>query len=132
MIDLIGGISVMVSDQADAVKFYTEKLGFDIKINMPYKKGKWIEVSPRDSEVTISLRVPDETTMPNEEIEWAKHRIGIPTGIWLYTNDINSTFDELKAKGVDITMPKIQDWGGMLCKIKDIDGNIIDLVSSPK
>lgn len=131
MIDSIGGISVMVSDQAHAVKFYTEKLGFDIKINMPYKKGKWIEVSPTDSDVSISLRVPDETTMPTDEIELAKHKIGIPTGIWLYTNDINSTYDELKAKGVDITSPKIQDWGGTLCKIKDIDGNILDLVSSP-
>ena len=131
MIDLIGGISVMVSDQGQAVKFYTEKLGFDIKINMPYKKGKWIEVSPRDSETTISLRVPDET-MQNDEFKLVKNSIGLPTGIWLYTKDINSTFNELKGKGVDITPPTRQDWGGMLCKIKDIDGNTFDLISSPK
>lgn len=36
MINTIGGIVIMVSDQAQAVKFYTEKIGFDIRMNVPF------------------------------------------------------------------------------------------------
>ena len=38
MIDTIGGTVVIVSDQHKAVEFYTQKLGFDIKGEYPYKK----------------------------------------------------------------------------------------------
>jgi catechol 2,3-dioxygenase-like lactoylglutathione lyase family enzyme len=40
MINKVGGIMVFVSDQGQSVKFYTEKLGFDILVNMPYRGGK--------------------------------------------------------------------------------------------
>jgi len=38
----VGGMIVFVSDQGQAVKFYSEKLGFDIMVNMPFKGVKWI------------------------------------------------------------------------------------------
>lgn len=36
MINSIGGVVIMVSDQAQAVKFYAEKMGFDIRLNVPF------------------------------------------------------------------------------------------------
>jgi catechol 2,3-dioxygenase-like lactoylglutathione lyase family enzyme len=37
MIDGVGGVVMFVSNQARAIDFYTEKLGFDIKGEYPYK-----------------------------------------------------------------------------------------------
>jgi lactoylglutathione lyase len=132
MINTIGGIVIMVSDQAQAVKFYTEKIGFDIRLNVPFYGGKWIEVAPKDSESTLSIMEPNSQMMSPEELERAKKTIGRNTGIWFFSSDIQSTYEELKSKGVDITKPEKQEWGGILSLVKDLDGNVFTLLSSPE
>jgi uncharacterized glyoxalase superfamily protein PhnB len=130
MIDDIGGIVIFVSNQAKAIEFYTQKLGFDVKGEYPYKKTKWVEVGPKTSTTTISLMEPHPDMMTNEEIEQAKKEIGTMTTLWFYTKDINNTYKELQEKGVNITEPKKQDWGGIMSQIKDQDNNILTLISS--
>ncbi|HXV88540.1 MAG TPA: VOC family protein [Nitrososphaeraceae archaeon] len=131
MIDTIGGVVIMVSDQARAVKFYAEKVGFDIRLNVPFFGGKWIEIAPKDSESTLSIMEPNSQLMPPEELEIARKNIGRNTGVWFYTSDIQSTYEDLKSKGVDITKPEKQEWGGIMSLVKDLDGNIFTLLSSP-
>jgi lactoylglutathione lyase len=132
MIDTIGGVVIMVSDQARAVKFYAEKVGFDIRLNVPFFGGKWIEIAPKDSESTLSIMEPNPQMMPPEELEIARKNIGRNTGVWFYTSDIQSTYEDLKSKGVDITKPEKQEWGGIMSLVKDLDGNIFTLLSSPE
>lgn len=132
MIDTIGGVVIMVSDQARAVKFYAEKVGFDIRLNVPFFGGKWIEIAPKDSESTLSIMEPNPQLMTPEELEIARKNIGRNTGVWFYTSDIQSTYEDLKSKGVDITKPEKQEWGGIMSLVKDLDGNIFTLLSSPE
>jgi predicted enzyme related to lactoylglutathione lyase len=132
LIDTIGGVVIMVSDQAQALKFYTEKIGLDIRLNVPFYGGKWIEVAPKDSESTLSILEPNSQMMSQDELEIARKNIGRNTGVWFFTSDIQSTYEELKSKGIDITKPEKQEWGGIMSTIKDLDGNIFTLLSSPK
>lgn len=132
MIDTIGGVVIMVSDQARAVKFFAEKVGFDIRLNVPFFGGKWIEIAPKDSESTLSIMEPNPQLMPPEELEIARKNIGRNTGVWFYTSDIQSTYEDLKSKGVDITKPEKQEWGGIMSLVKDLDGNKFTLLSSPE
>ena len=132
MIDTIGGVVIMVSDQAQALKFYTEKIGLDIRLNVPFYGGKWIEVAPKDSESTLSIMEPNSQMMSKDELEIARKNIGRNTGVWFFTSDIQSTYEELKSKGIDITKPEKQEWGGIMSTIKDLDKNIFTLLSSPK
>ncbi|HEY7226828.1 MAG TPA: VOC family protein [Nitrososphaeraceae archaeon] len=132
MINTIGGVVIMVSDQAQAVKFYTEKIGLDIRLNVPFYGGKWIEVAPKDSESTLSIMEPNSQMMSQDELEIARKNIGRNTGVWFFTSDIQSTYEELKSKGIDITKPEKQEWGGIMSIIKDLDGNIFTLLSSPE
>jgi lactoylglutathione lyase len=132
LIDTIGGVVIMVSDQAQAIKFYTEKIGLDIRLNVPFYGGKWIEVAPKDSESTLSIMEPNSQMMSKDELEIARKNIGRNTGVWFFTSDIQSTYEELKSKGIDITKPEKQEWGGIMSTIKDLDGNIFTLLSSPE
>jgi lactoylglutathione lyase len=136
MIDTIGGTVVIVSDQHKAVEFYTQKLGFELKTDMFFGSSssgiRWVEVAPKASQSTISLMVANAQLMSNEgEIEASKKGMGTETGIWFYSDDITSTYGELKKKGVDISAPEKQEWGGIMSKFKDQDGNSYSLISLP-
>ena len=132
MIDTIGGKVVMVSNQSSALDFYVNKLGLQKKVDMEFGPMRWIEIAPKNSESTISLMEPSTKFMQPEAVEMAKRTIGTPTGLWFYTNDIQGTFAELKTKGVDISQPEKQDWGGTMSVIKDQDGNEFQLISTPE
>ena len=128
MINTIGGKVVMVSDQKKAVDFYTKKLGFDLRVDMPIGKVHWIEVAPKNSQSSISLMEPNQQMLSKEELTRAKKEIGMFTGVWFYTDNIQSTYEDLKKKGVNITSPEKQEWGGIISILKDQDGNGFHLV----
>jgi len=132
VIDTIGGKVVMVSNQTAALDFYVNKLGLQKKVDMKFGEMRWLEVAPVNSESSISLMEPSPKIMPEKVLEAAKKTIGTPTGLWFYTNDIQGTFAELKAKGVEISQPEKQDWGGTMSTIKDQDDNEYQLISSPE
>ena len=132
MIDTIGGKVVMVSNQNAAIDFYVNKLGLEKRVDMEFGKMRWVEIAPKNSQSTISLLEPSPNFMPPEVAEAAKRTIGTPTGLWFYTNDIQTTYGELKAKGVNISEPQKQDWGGIMSSIKDQDGNEYQLISAPQ
>jgi lactoylglutathione lyase len=133
MIKTIGGIIIYVSNQSRAVEFYTQKLGFEVKSNMQFGDNiKWIEVAPKESNSTLSLVEPNrELLKTDEEINRAKMKIGTDTDVWFYASDIESTYEELKGKGVNLTKPEKQDWGGTMSILKDQDGNLFGLISVP-
>jgi lactoylglutathione lyase len=124
---------IYVSNQSRAVEFYTQKLGFEAKSDMLFGDNiKWIEVAPKESNSTLSLVEPNrELLKTDEEINRAKLKIGTDTDVWFYANDIESTYEELKGKGIDLTKPEKQDWGGIMSILKDQDGNLFGLISAP-
>ena len=128
----IGNI-IYVSNQSKAVEFYTQKLGFEVKSDMQFGDNmKWIEVAPKESNSTLSLVEPNrELLKTDEEINRAKMKIGTDTDVWFYANNIESTYEELKGKGVNLTKPEKQDWGGIMSILKDQDGNLVGLISAP-
>lgn len=97
-----------------------------------FKGGRWIEVAPKNSVTTLSLVVPSGEGMSEEWYNWARDRIGKETGIWFYTDNIQTSYDELKGKSVEISEPEKQAWGGIMSTVKDQDGNKFALISSPE
>ena len=119
----------MVSDQKRALDFYTQRLGFEKKLDTDTAGFRWIVVGPKNSDTVISL--VDSAQMKKEspeEIQRASSRIGHSTGIWFFTKDIKKTYAELKAKQVEVTEPQKQVWGGIMCTVYDQDRNSFGLV----
>jgi catechol 2,3-dioxygenase-like lactoylglutathione lyase family enzyme len=55
----VSTVFVPVSNQDEALKFYTEKLGFEIRTDAAYEENqRWLEVSPPGAETTIALVPP--------------------------------------------------------------------------
>ena len=131
-IDMLGGAIVNVSNQKKALEFYSQKLGFEVKENQDEGESSWIEVCPKNFRLPISLINPDKTSWSDEKKEQEKMKIGTDTGIWFYAKDIDSVYQTLKSRGVEITKPEKQPWGVLLSKFYDQDKNEFSLLENPE
>lgn len=114
-------VTVPVSNQDEAVRFYSEKLGFRKTTDQPFGDGvRWIEMSPPQSQTRIVLFPP----MPGQE-----DRLGSFQPIVFTTDDVEATYRELSERGVEFSQPpKTEDWGTSSV-FKDQDGNMFALTS---
>jgi catechol 2,3-dioxygenase-like lactoylglutathione lyase family enzyme len=90
-ISQVGTVIVPVSDQDRALEFYTQKLGFEKRADVPFGNGdRWVEVAPPGAATTLAI-VPPRPGGP----------IGVETGVAFATSDIDSDHQQLLARGVD-------------------------------
>ncbi len=114
MIKGIKFLGIPVSDQDRALAFYTEKLGFTVSTDQPFDgTQRWIELAIPGAETQVVLFTP----------KGQEDRIGSFVNTSLWTNDVDGTYEELKAKGVEFTTPPTKQPWGTFCIFKDPDGN---------
>jgi predicted enzyme related to lactoylglutathione lyase len=118
MIRSIKFVSIPVKDQDRALEFYVNTLGFALVTDQPMGPGqRWVEVRAPKAQTGIALFTP-----PGQE-----DRIGTFTGVSLECDDVQKTYAELTAKGVEFAKPpKTEPWGVMAI-LKDSEGNQIVL-----
>lgn len=88
----IGRIIIPVADQDDAIKFYTETLGFTVTADMPFGDGdRWVEVTPPGGGAALALAPPQ-----------GEYKPGRMTGVSLQSSDPRADYEELKKNGVDV------------------------------
>lgn len=136
MVTKLSHTSLFVNDIEKAYDFYINKLGFKVHTDVPMENGyRWLTVTaPEAPEHEIVLiDALNEKGGFDKDVRDAlkflmdKNALG---SCVLYTSDCKATYEELKAKGVDITEPKEQFYGTE-CIIKDGCGNWFSL-TEPK
>jgi catechol 2,3-dioxygenase-like lactoylglutathione lyase family enzyme len=110
-IERIDLVPIPVSDQAAALAFYTEKLGFEVRLNIPHLEDPsthWIQLAPPGGETQVVLST------------WIKPENF--SAFILVTRNIEADYAELKQRGVEMPPLVTQPWGTSTV-IKDPDGN---------
>jgi predicted enzyme related to lactoylglutathione lyase len=120
MIKGIKFVNIPVADQERALAFYTEKLGLTVATNQPMGPGqRWIELKIPGAETRVSLFTP-----PGHEA-----RVGTFVPLSLWADDVEGTYETLRARGVEfIAPPKKEQWGTSVI-FKDSEGNQLHLGS---
>ena len=117
----IGTVIVPVSDQDVALSFYTKKLGFEQRSDIPFgpRGERWIEVAPEGAATTVAI-VPPRDGDPT----------GIETRIALSSRDADATHAELRERGVDVDeeVSRMGDPVPPMFFLRDPDGNSIFVV----
>ena len=118
--------SVPVSDQAKALQFYTEILGFQKKHDIPVGEHRWITlVSPEDPDGVELALEPDEHPAVGP-FKTALVEDGIPFTSFA-VNDIAAEHARLTSLGVRFTQPPV-DYGTVIAAVfDDTCGNLIQI-----
>ncbi|MCL5437584.1 MAG: VOC family protein [Candidatus Thermoplasmatota archaeon] len=124
-------ITLVVRDQESAVRYYTEKVGFEIKTDFTPPGGeRWVTVGPKGQDIEMAL-YPAGRGDPNG---WsAQWKPGTLPPLVLRVNDCRAVFSELKARGVEFKQeePEEHPWG-ISCTFSDPDGNLFSLNQLPE
>jgi catechol 2,3-dioxygenase-like lactoylglutathione lyase family enzyme len=114
MIKAIKFASVPVRDQDRAIAFWTEKMGFAVATDQPFGDGRrWIELRIPGADTRLVLFTPDGH----------ENRIGTFAALSFVADNVQKTYEELKAKGVVFKgPPDVQEWGTSAI-FDDPDGN---------
>ena len=120
MIKAVKFASIPTRDQDRAVEFFTKKLGFTLGTDQPLNDTqRWIELRIPGADTRVVLFTP-----PGHE-----DRIGTFSNVTFVADNVEKTYDELLARGVDFTgPPKAAPWGSSVM-FRDPDGNTF-LISS--
>lgn len=108
---------VFVNDVDEAIDFYVNTLGFEKRTDEPMddQGHRWVEVVPPGTDIPLILS--------HGFGHWSPERVGIYTGLILNVDDMASTVEALKARGVTLTSePDPSPWG-IFAEIQDPDGN---------
>ncbi len=91
--------SVLVEDQEKALAFYTEKLGFVKKTDVPAGGGRWLTVVAANGPDDLELLLEPLGFPPAKTFQKAVFDAGIPYTMFI-VDDIQAEYDRLKANGV--------------------------------
>jgi lactoylglutathione lyase len=111
----IASTSIFVKDQQESLNFWVDKVGFEVICDLLLESNfRWVEIAPRSSDSSMNL-------YPKSLI--SKKDLKPMPVIVFRTNDIHSTFNNLKAKGVTFSRTPLKSILGIHAMFKDIDGN---------
>src|SRR5262245_56075341 len=113
MIQRLSHVTIYVLDQDAAYDFYINKLGFEVRTDASMDNGfRWLTVGPKgqpDLEIALMPTTPSPM-MDKETSDTLRSLIQkgvIGSGV-LETADVQKTYEELKARGVEFKQPPVE------------------------
>ena len=128
MITRLSQATIYVLDQDKALRFYTEKLGFEVRTDATMGDFRWLTVGPKgqpDLEIILYAvkahgGMMDEETVGHLRAILEKGLMG--PGVF-EADDCQATYEELKSKGVEFVSPPQEQPYGIEAIFKDGCGN---------
>jgi uncharacterized glyoxalase superfamily protein PhnB len=123
-----------VHDQDEALAFYTEKLGFEVRADVTLPEMgdfRWLTVGPAGQpEIAVALcTIPGPPVMDAETAEQVRTLMakGVAGTLFLTTDDHRTAYDQLKARGVEFVEEPEERPYGIDAGFRDPSGNHIRL-----
>lgn len=124
---------VTVSDPDEALAFYRDALGLEVRNDVAKDEFRWITVGSAD-QPGVSIVLSNYVDGAPEDVEAMTRLVakGALNGVHFQTADLDGTFDKLVAAGVDVVSePADQPWGTRDCAVRDPAGNLVRIDQPP-
>ena len=130
----IANAQLWVHDQEEAVAFYTEKLGFEIRVDATLPElgdFRWVTVSPpsQPDVAIVLMAIPGPPVMDAETAEQVRTLMakGFAGTVFLTTDDCRASYEELKGRGVEFVEEPEERPYGIDAGFRDPSGNHLRL-----
>jgi catechol 2,3-dioxygenase-like lactoylglutathione lyase family enzyme len=130
MLKQLTNVQVWVHDQDEALAFYTEKLGLELRedVTVPEMGNfRWLSVGvPGQADVAITLMaVPGPPVFDADTREKIMELMakGAASGLFFSTEDCQATYEELKSRGVEFQQEPTEQPYGVDAGFRDPSGN---------
>jgi catechol 2,3-dioxygenase-like lactoylglutathione lyase family enzyme len=130
MLKQLTNATVWVHDQDEALAFYTEKLGMELRedVTVPEMGNfRWLTVGlVGQPDVAISLiAIPGPPVFDAETQEQLKALVakGAAGGLFFATDDVQGTYEELTSRGVEFQQEPTEQPYGIDAGFRDTSGN---------
>ncbi len=121
---------ISVHDHDEALAFYRDLLGLEVRADVKYEGMRWTTVGPATQpDVNIVLEPP----LADPSASAADRRVmkemlakGLLRGVIFSTDDVDATFEHIRAGGAEVLQePMDQAYGVRDCAFRDPSGNLI-------
>ena len=128
----IANAQLWVHDQDEALAFYTEKVGLEVRADVTVPElgnFRWLTVAPPGQEdvAIVLMAIPGEPVMDAETAEQVRTLMGkgFAGTIFLATDDCHASYEELKGRGVEFTEEPEDRPYGIDSAFRDPSGNYV-------
>jgi uncharacterized glyoxalase superfamily protein PhnB len=130
----ISTAQLWVHDQDEALAFWTEKVGMEVKSDVTVPElgdFRWLTVGPagQDDVAIVLMAIPGPPVMDERTAEQVRDLMGkgFAGTVFLTTDDAQASYEELKGRGVDFTDPVEERPYGIDAGFRDPSGNSVRL-----
>ena len=137
MIERQSHTTVYVINQDEALQFYRDKLGFEVRMDSTMPNGfRWLTVGPKaqpDLQIVL-MQINEGPMWTKETVEKLKSLVKQGAfGLGVFeTPDVQTTYETLKAKGVEFLQPPTERFYGIEAIVKDNSGNWFSMTQRRK
>ena len=122
--------SVYVDDQAKALAFYTDVLGFVKKNDVPVGEHRWLTVVSPEAPDGVELLLEPNAHPAAQAYQQALVEDGIPATSFA-VDDVQAEFERLSSRGVTFVQPPTAMGPVTTAVFDDTCGNLIQIASMP-
>jgi len=130
----IANAQLWVHDQDEALAFYTEKLGMEVRsdVTLPELGNfRWLTVGPAGQEdfSIVLMAIPGPPVMDEQTADEVRNLMskGFAGTVFLTTDDVRADYEELKSRGVEFTEAPEERPYGIDSGFRDPSGNALRL-----
>jgi predicted enzyme related to lactoylglutathione lyase len=126
----IANAQLWVHDQDEALAFYTEKLGMEVRVDATLPElgnFRWLTVGPAGQPdfAIVLMAIPGPPVMDPETADEVRTLMakGFAGTVFLTTDDCHASYEELKARGVEFQQEPTEQPYGVDAGFRDPSGN---------
>jgi predicted enzyme related to lactoylglutathione lyase len=119
--------SIYVDDQAKALRFYTDVLGFVKKADFSQGPFRWLTVASADEPGGTELQLALNNNPAAKAYQQAIFQQGQPAAMF-YSDDVQADYERMKARRAEFTMPPTDVTASRIAMLNDTCGNLIQVV----
>ena len=123
---------IPVTDPDEALGFYRDALGLEVKLDVSSDGFRWVTVGAADQNVDIVLFQPHggRSQAEGDALQALVTQGSLQAAIFR-TDDLDTTFEKVRASGAEVLQePTDQFWGVRDCAFRDPSGNLVRIAQA--